>query len=110
MYSLANFIILKRIKQAIGLDQCSFYFYGAAPLKQTSVDYFASLDIPLFNMYGLSETSGSTTVSYFQDFSLKHAGKQMSGSHIKIADPDEKGDGEIRIFGRHVMMGYLKNE
>ena len=33
MYSLANFLILKRIKQAIGLDQCFYYFYGAAPLK-----------------------------------------------------------------------------
>jgi long-chain-fatty-acid--CoA ligase ACSBG len=34
----------------------------------------------------------------------------MAGSHIKIADQDEKGVGEITIFGRHVMMGYLKNE
>jgi long-chain-fatty-acid--CoA ligase ACSBG len=110
MFGLANFLILKRIKQALGLDQCLYFFYGAAPLKQSSIDYFASLDIPLFNMYGLSETSGSTTVSGHHDFSLKHAGKQMSGGHIKIADQDEKGDGEIRIFGRHVMMGYLKNE
>jgi len=110
MYGLANFLILKRIKQAIGLDQSNFFFYGAAPLKHTSVDYFASLDIPLFNMYGLSETTGSTTVSYHNDFSLQHAGKQISGSHIKIADQDEKGDGEIRVFGRHVMMGYLKND
>jgi long-chain-fatty-acid--CoA ligase ACSBG len=110
MYGLANFTILKRIKQAIGLDQSFFFFYGAAPLKQTSVDYFASLDIPLFNCYGLSETAGSATVSYHNDFSLQHAGKQISGSHIKIADQDEKGDGEIRVTGRHVMMGYLKNE
>ena len=75
MYSLANFLILKRIKQAIGLDECKFFFYGAAPLKQQSIDYFASLDIPLFNMYGLSETSGTTTISYPEDFSLLHAGK-----------------------------------
>ena len=61
-------------------------------------------------MYGLSETSGTTTVSYLEDFSLKHAGKQLAGCHIKIADQDENGDGEIRVFGRHVMMGYLKNE
>ena len=64
-------------------------------MKQSSIDYFASLDIPLFNMYGLSETTGSTTINYFNDFSLKHAGKAMEGSHLKIADPDEKGQGEI---------------
>lgn len=34
----------------------------------------------------------------------------MSGSIIKISDQDEKEIGEIRIFGRHVMMGYLDNE
>ena len=33
MYSLANFLILSKIKQAIGLDQCEVFFFGAAPLK-----------------------------------------------------------------------------
>ena len=46
-------------------------------------------------MYGLSETTGSTTTNHFNDFSLKHAGKAMDGAIIKIADPDEKGQGEI---------------
>ena len=110
MYSLADFLILKRIKEAIGLDQSEIFFYGAAPLKQSSIDYFASLDIPLFNMYGLSETTGSTTTNHFNNFSLKHAGKAMEGSIIRIADPDEKGQGEIQIKGRHVMMGYLNNQ
>ena len=61
-------------------------------------------------MYGLSETTGTSTVSYYNDFSLAHAGKAMSGAEIKIADPDEEGKGEIKILGRHVMMGYFKNE
>ena len=107
---MANILLLTKIKQAIGLDQCDFFFFGAAPLKQSSIDYFASLDIPLFNMYGLSETTGSTTISFPDKFSLAHAGEQIDGSHIKISDPDEKGQGEIRVAGRHVMMGYLKNE
>ena len=80
MYGLASFLVLKRIKQAIGLDEAKFLFYGAAPLKQTSVDYFASLDMPLMNMYGLSETTGTTTVAHMYDFSLKHAGKTMAGA------------------------------
>jgi len=41
-YSVANFLILSRIKGALGLDQCEMFIYGAAPLKQTSVDYFAT--------------------------------------------------------------------
>ena len=79
-------MILNKIKQAIGLDRCVMFFYGAAPLKQTSVDYFASLNIPLFNMYGLSETAGTTMVHKMTKFSLNHAGQPMEGSHVKIAD------------------------
>ena len=34
----------------------------------------------------------------------------LDGTHIKIANPDENGEGEICISGRTIMMGYLKNE
>jgi len=74
--------------------------FGAAPLKQSSIDYFSSLDIPILNMYGLSETTGSTRASSRSDFNLKTAGKSMSGGIIKISDQDENGVGEIRIKGR----------
>ena len=46
-------------------------------------------------MYGLIEIAGTTTISYSDHFSLRHAGVMMSGSHVKIAEPDEKGEGEI---------------
>lgn len=36
MYSVANFLILKRIKQQLGLDHCLNFFFGAAPLKKAS--------------------------------------------------------------------------
>ena len=84
--------------------------FGAAPLKKTTVDYFASLDIPLMNMYGLSETTGSATVHPIQKPRIHTAGRTIKGGEIKIADPDEKGVGEIRMKGRHIMMGYYKNE
>ena len=110
MYSVAKTVVLDNIKKAIGLDKCLTFYYGAAPLKQTSVDYFASLDIPLHNMYGLSETAGSSTINFQNQFSLGHAGMGMAGGHIKIIDPDDEGKGEIAIKGRHVMMGYFKND
>lgn len=62
MYSVANALILSKIKQALGLDQSVAFFFGAAPLKKASIEYFASLDMPLFNVYGMSETTGGTTM------------------------------------------------
>jgi long-chain-fatty-acid--CoA ligase ACSBG len=57
-YYFANWLVFKRIKKALGLDRVRIFFYGAAPLRKTTVDYFASLDIPLLNCYGLTETTG----------------------------------------------------
>ena len=110
MYSLANFLILSKIKQAIGLDQCEAFFFGAAPLKQSSMEYFASLDMPLFNMYGMSESTGGTTVHTMSKFNLVSAGWALPGTDLRIDNPDENGEGEICMRGRNTMMGYLKNE
>jgi len=109
-YSVANFLILSRIKAALGLDKCEVFFYGAAPLKQSSVDYFASLDMPMFNMYGMSETSGAVTIHTFEKFKLDAAGFALPGTDLIIKNPDENGEGEICMRGRNTMMGYLDNE
>ena len=110
MYSVANFLILNRIKQQLGLDQTLGFFFGAAPLKKSSVDYFASLDMVLFNLYGMSETTGAFTIQTFSKFSFTAAGFCMDGCDLLIANPDENGEGEICMRGRNIMMGYLKNE
>ena len=109
MNNVANFLILQRIKAAIGLDHCVGFFYGAAPLKHSSLAYFASLDIPLFNLYGLSETTGATTISTKEEFDFATCGKAMPGTEIIIMSPDDNGEGEICIRSRSVMMGYYKN-
>ena len=42
--------------------------------------------------------------------SLKAVGYAVPGTDLKIDNPDENGIGEICFRGRHIMMGYLKNE
>jgi long-chain-fatty-acid--CoA ligase ACSBG len=110
MYSVAHALILSKIKGALGLDQASVFLYGAAPMKQSTIDYFASLDIPMFNVYGMSETTGTTTLHTFTDFRLDSAGYALPGTDLKINNPDEHGEGEICMRGRNTMMGYLKND
>ena len=109
-YSFANFLILKRVKAALGLDQCKNCITGAAPITASTVDYFASLDIIILGAYGMSETTAATTTQNTQKFNLRSVGCVMPGGEIKIDNPDEKGNGEICFRGRYVMMGYLKNE
>ena len=83
-YSVANFAILSRIKAALGLARSKAFFFGAAPMKKSSIEYFASLDIPLMNVYGLSETSGPMTASLLNKFNFSAAGTCLSGAEISI--------------------------
>jgi len=110
MYSVAKSLILSKIKAALGLDQAVAFYFGAAPLRQPSIEYFASLDIPIFNVYGMSETTGATTMHSASNFRLDSAGYAIAGTDLKILNPDEFGEGEICMRGRNTMMGYLKND
>jgi len=58
----------------------------------------------------MSENSGAATTHGFDKFKLTTCGHALPGTEIRIDNPDEKGEGEVTMRGRHIMMGYLKNE
>jgi long-chain-fatty-acid--CoA ligase ACSBG len=58
----------------------------------------------------MSETSAIVSLNSNHRFDLKSVGFGLSGTDLKIENPDEKGNGEIVFRGRNIMMGYLKNE
>jgi long-chain-fatty-acid--CoA ligase ACSBG len=110
VWSVADKLVLNPIKKAVGLGECVILMYGAAPLKQSTVDYFLSLGLPIMNMYGMTETSSCASCHSKYRTSMNAAGFALPGTDVKIANPDEKGEGEIRMLGRNTMMGYFKNE
>jgi long-chain-fatty-acid--CoA ligase ACSBG len=111
-WSAANMLILKRVREALGFQQCNVFAVGAAPIKMETMEYFMSVNIPLMNVYGMSESSGPHTVCRMSPnrWNSASAGKDMDGVRTKILDPDADGEGEICFYGRHVFMGYLNNE
>lgn len=49
----------------LGFDRAKVLMFGAAPIKQSTADFFAGFDIPLkFNMYGLSEVTGTVLIAF----------------------------------------------
>ena len=83
MFGIANYF-LKKLKADIGLHEGTIFSYGAAPLKQSSNDYFASLDIPLFLLYGLTEVTGAITRNLYNDFSIEQRAKGNYGCEMRI--------------------------
>ncbi|XP_067620204.1 long-chain-fatty-acid--CoA ligase heimdall-like [Eurosta solidaginis] len=98
--------ITYQVKYALGLDQCNWLFVGGAPTSIPLKKFFASLDIPLFEAYGISEAGGAATAN--TNFAkLNSAGQPLQGVEIKISSPNEDGQGEVCIRSRSIMMGYL---
>lgn len=97
------------MKKHLGLDKCKFMMYAAAPLKQQTIDFLATFDMVVYELYGLSETTGAITSPLQDQYDIEKGGMPTPGSHVRIADPDSQGQGEVQIKGRSVMMGYLNN-
>ncbi|KAM6944713.1 long-chain-fatty-acid--CoA ligase ACSBG2-like isoform 1-T2 [Lycodopsis pacificus] len=106
-FMLANNLVFKKVRDSLGLDRCKLCFTGAAPITKDTVEFFMSLNIPLLELYGMSESSCPHTVSTDTSYHLTSCGKVMPGCKTKLENPDEDGSGEICMWGRHVFMGYL---
>ncbi|XP_056459415.1 long-chain-fatty-acid--CoA ligase ACSBG2 [Gadus chalcogrammus] len=106
-YRLAKKLVFKKVRKALGLDRCLRCYTGAAPITKDTLHFFLSLDVPLYELYGMSESSGPHTISLPDAFRLTSCGKEIEGCKTKIHNPDLEGIGEICFWGRHLFMGYL---
>ena len=101
--------ISKKAKAKIGFSNVTYAITGAAPINPDILELFHALGIPLYEGYGMTETTAGATLNYGGNNRIGSVGKPLEGSGLRIADPNEKGDGEIQFNGRHVMAGYYRN-
>lgn len=102
-FGCANSLALSKVKEALGLDQAKGCFTAAAPIAPEVLWYFASLDIPVYEVFGQSECTGPHTVSSHGNWKVGYCGRPMAGTVSKIV-PDT---GELCYKGRHIFMGYM---
>lgn len=103
---IANKIIFSKWREALG-GHLKFMVSGSAPLQDRLIRVFTAAGIPVYEGYGMTESSPAGTVNDLRNNGLKigTVGKPLEGIKIKIAE-----DGEILIKGDNVMLGYYKNE
>ncbi|XP_048338079.1 long-chain-fatty-acid--CoA ligase ACSBG1 isoform X2 [Sphaerodactylus townsendi] len=107
---LADYLVLAKIRQALGFSQCQKHFSGAAPLPAEVMRFFLGLNIPLYEAYGMSETTGPHCMSGPYVYQRHSCGKAVPGCKVKLVNVDTEGNGEICFWGRTVFMGYLNME
>ena len=82
---------------------------GGAALNQDIIDTFEGIGIVILNGYGITECAPLISCNRNEYRKKGSVGVPIIGEKVKIADPDENGEGEICVKGPNVMMGYYKN-
>eukprot|EP00095_Tigriopus_kingsejongensis_P011614 maker-scaffold638_size121162-snap-gene-0.27 protein:Tk11614 transcript:maker-scaffold638_size121162-snap-gene-0.27-mRNA-1 annotation:"long-chain-fatty-acid-- ligase acsbg2 isoform x1" len=108
--TLGQKVVYKKVRQALGLDQCRAFYSAAAPIGVETLKYFLSLDIIIVELYGMSETAGPHTISTANQKRLGSVGKTMESCKSRVSEPSDEGEGELCMWGRNIMMGYLGRE
>ncbi|MBQ9079582.1 MAG: AMP-binding protein [Clostridia bacterium] len=83
---------------------------GGAPINPTIIDFFDAVGISTLNGYGITECSPLIAVNRSKNIVKGSVGNVIDMDTVKIAEPNEDGEGEIWVKGPNVMMGYYKNE
>jgi long-chain acyl-CoA synthetase len=102
--ALARRTVLTPLKARIGFDRARIFVTSAAPIGRDVLEFFASVDIVIHEIYGQSEATGPTTVNADRQTRLGTLGRPMPGVELRIAD-----DGEILVRGGNVCLGYFKD-
>tara|TARA_B100000787_G_scaffold170248_1_gene165205 strand:+ start:49657 stop:51417 length:1761 start_codon:yes stop_codon:yes gene_type:complete len=103
---IARKLIFSKWQESLG-NNLEFMISGSAPLQPRLIRVFTAAGIPVYEGYGMTESSPGVTLNDLRSKSLKigTVGKPLKGIEVKIAE-----DGEILMKGHCVMHGYYKRD
>ena len=107
-FQLADKIVFKKIRARLG-GRMMGSMSGSAAMNPEIAQFFFDIGIPIYDCYGLTETSPGATMNASFDYRLGSVGKAIEKVKIVIDQSVvEEGatDGEIIVYGPNVMKGY----
>lgn len=87
--------IAQKLREGFGLGRLKVAITGAAPIHIKVLEYFNSIQLPLLELFGMSELTGPGTFNLVGQNKLGSVGVPMQGSRVKIDNPNKKGEGEV---------------
>ena len=101
---VARKLVFKKWQEALG-GNIVVIVSGGAALNPRLARIFWAAGMPIFEGYGLTETSPVITVNHFGHTKFGTVGVALDGMEIKIAP-----DGEVLARGHAIMKGYYKRD
>ncbi|MFN0154840.1 MAG: AMP-dependent synthetase/ligase [Gaiella sp.] len=102
-HRLADRLVYSKVKARLG-GRLRLGVSGAAPLAQSILEFFAALDIPIVEAYGLTECTSGATAN--RPIAYRHGtvGRALPGFELRLAE-----DGELELRSETVFAGYYKD-
>ena len=107
-FAIADRIVFKKIREKFG-GRLKGAMTASAMMNMDIALFFFDIGIPVYDAYGLTETSPGISVNAPSDYRLGSVGRAIDKVRIVIDQSVvEEGaqDGEIVVYGPNVMKGY----
>ncbi|GAA1224667.1 long-chain fatty acid--CoA ligase [Prauserella halophila] len=97
-------LVYSKLHAALG-SRCIAAVAGGAPLGTRLAHFFRGIGVPVFEGYGLTETSAAACVNTREAFKVGTVGRPVAGTSVRVAE-----DGELMLSGGVVFGEYWRNE
>ncbi len=109
-YGIADLAVFSKVRARLG-GRMTALISGAAPLGKDLAEFFFAAGLPVYEGYGLTETSPVISVNYPGCVKLGTVGRVIPGVEVKLGEEETNiaGDGsgrEILVRGPNVTPGY----
>lgn len=112
-HAVADKLVGAKIRARLG-GRIRFLISGAAPLAKDLAQFFFAVGIPVYEGYGLTETSPVLAVNYPGAVKLGTVGPVISGVEVRFGgasrDADSEEGNEIIVRGPNVSAGYFNQD
>ncbi len=100
-YKFWDFAVLKNLRRMLGMDRMRRAGSGAAPIAPELLRWFHAIGVPIFEGYGMTESSGVISICSFDQNKVGTVGPAVPGAELKISE-----SGEILYRSGNVFQGY----
>ena len=105
VHFVGDALVYRSLKKKLGMQRCQQAISGSAPIAPEVLKFFMALGIPIFEGWGMTETTAVGTVNTIDDIMLGSIGKPIDDVEVVLAD-----DGEMLVKSPGIFVGYFKND
>lgn len=101
-YWVWDLLVLRNLRRMLGMDRLRQGISGAAPISPDLLKWYNAIGVPIYEGFGMSETSGVATINLPGANKTGSVGRPLPGIEARIGAQDE-----LQLRGQNIFTGYF---